>query len=162
VNYPGSYYALWQDDVSAPIAPGGEKRIEVANMTVGAAPDYVKVTAAIYADGSSAGAPEKVAQFLERRKAVLATTRELENRLARAQAAGTAKDAIIADLKQWADELQPPDKGRGVRTQAAINQAASRAVILESASRLANHSLDVEIGFLHASELALATSRPAL
>jgi hypothetical protein len=153
---------LWQDDVSAPIAPGAEKRIEVANMTVGAVPDYVKVTAAIYADGSSAGAPERVAQLIERRKAVLATTRELENRLAKAQAAGTPKDAIVADLKQWADELQPPDRGRSARTQAAINQAASRAVILESALRLGGHSVETEVGVLHASELALATSRPPL
>jgi len=34
---------------------GGEKRIQVENMTVGAVPDYVKMQAAIYADGSTAG-----------------------------------------------------------------------------------------------------------
>src|SRR5208337_3305065 len=44
VDYPGSSYALWQDEtVAEPIPPQGEKRIQVANMTVGAVPDYVKM-----------------------------------------------------------------------------------------------------------------------
>src|SRR5258708_6623324 len=69
VNYPGSSYSLWQDEVGAePILPGGEKRLPVTNMTVGAVPDYVKVQAALYADGTSSGIPEKVAQFIERRR----------------------------------------------------------------------------------------------
>src|SRR5580704_7934582 len=50
VDYPGSSYSLWRDDISEPIPPGVEKRIPVANMTVGAVPDYVKIQAAIYAD----------------------------------------------------------------------------------------------------------------
>jgi hypothetical protein len=67
VDYPGSAYSLWQDDLTnRPIPPGGEKRISVANMTVGAVPDYVKMRAALYADGSSAGIPEKVAQMVAR------------------------------------------------------------------------------------------------
>src|SRR5436305_11001727 len=59
VDYPGSYYALWQDDISAPIAAGAEQRIPIANMTIGAVPDYVKLQAALFADGSSSGIPEK-------------------------------------------------------------------------------------------------------
>src|SRR4051812_1427931 len=55
IHYPGSYYQLWEDDIAQPIAPGVEKRIQIANMTVGAVPDYVKLTAALYADGTSAG-----------------------------------------------------------------------------------------------------------
>src|SRR3954466_820834 len=56
VNYPGSTFSFWQDDVTAtPIPPGGEKRIPVSSMTVGAVPDYVKLQAALYADGSSSG-----------------------------------------------------------------------------------------------------------
>src|SRR5579884_4054834 len=81
VNYPGSYYVYWHDDVTAPLAPGAEKKISVANMTVGAVPDYVKITAAIFADGSTAGAPEKASQLVERRRALLRTARELLQRL---------------------------------------------------------------------------------
>src|SRR5579872_1856811 len=55
VKYPGSYFALWQDDLAGPLAPGAEKEIHTTNMTVGAVPDYVKLQAAVYADGTSAG-----------------------------------------------------------------------------------------------------------
>ncbi len=100
VNYPGSSYTLWQDEINAdPIAPGAEKRIPVTNMTVGAVPDYVKLQAALFADGSSAGVPERVAQFIARRRAILATTRELIQRLEKS-----------ADLKQWSESLQSAPK----------------------------------------------------
>lgn len=60
VHYPGSYYQLWEDDlITEPIAPGAEKKIPISNMTVGAVPDYVHLTAAIYADGTTAGLPKK-------------------------------------------------------------------------------------------------------
>lgn len=92
VDYPGSYYALWQDDIAGtPIPPAAERAIRVANMTVGAVPDYVKLRAAVFADGSSAGIPEKVAQFVERRRFTLETTRELIHRLESAQAAARIK-----------------------------------------------------------------------
>lgn len=61
VDYPGSSYSLFQDDVSAPLAPGAEKRIPVSNMTVGAAPEHVKITAAVFADGATAGDDAKAA-----------------------------------------------------------------------------------------------------
>src|SRR5450755_3441969 len=88
VNYPGSYYSLWQDELAGElIAPGTEKRIPVANMTVGAVPDYVKLQAALFADGSSAGVPERIAQMVERRRFILGTVRELIARLEKAKAA---------------------------------------------------------------------------
>jgi hypothetical protein len=68
VDYPGSSFSLWQDDPAVPLAPGAEKRIPVTNMTVGAVPDYVKIQAAVYADGSTAGVPEKVTSLIERRR----------------------------------------------------------------------------------------------
>jgi hypothetical protein len=78
VDYPGSYYALWADmPEDVPLASGTESRRPIANMTVGAVPDYVKMQAAIYADGSTAGNPEKVAALIERRRAILAAVREL-------------------------------------------------------------------------------------
>ena len=162
VDYPGSAYSLWQDEIAGePLAPGAEKRISVANMTVGAVPDYVKLRAALYADGTSSGIPEKVAQLVERRRAVLATTRELIGRLEKAQPPGAGKPAAIGDLKQWADSLAP--QGRGNRnSQAAINQAATRELIAGTAALLDGHSLEEVVGKLRAAERALAASKPAL
>jgi len=126
VNYPGSYYSLWQDEAAGElIAPGAEKRIPVTNMTVGAVPDYVKLQAALFADGSSAGIPEKIAQMVERRRFTLGTIRELISRLEKAKAASTPKAILTADWKQWGDSLQP--RGRPNPTaQTTINQNAAR------------------------------------
>ena len=154
VDYPGSSYSLWVDEItSEPVAAGAEKRIQVTNMTAGAVPDYMKIQAAIYADGSTAGVPEKVAQFIERRKAVLATTRELIGRI--------EKGAAKADLKQWADSLQPVGKVRP-NSQPVINQAAARSLVIETATKLDTRSKDQVLGALRASEKALAASKPVL
>jgi hypothetical protein len=162
VDYPGSSYSLWQDEVTTqPIAPGGEKRIHVTNMTVGAVPDYVKMRAALYADGSSAGIPEKVEQLVARRRTVLETTHELIGRLEKAQAAGATKDSVIADLRQWFDTLQPAGKGNG-NSPAALRQAAARSVISEGASQLRSGSVEDALAGLRAAERALAASKPAL
>jgi hypothetical protein len=162
VNYPGSSYALWQDEIaSEPIPPGGEKRIRVANMTVGAVPDHVKLQAALYADGSSAGIPEKVAQFVERRRFSLETTRELIRRVEKAQAAGAPKTTVVADLKQWSDSMPPPSRANR-NSQAAINQAAAKALIADTVARMDAQSVQDTLTVLHASERALAASKPAL
>lgn len=155
VDYPGSSYSLWMDEVvtGEPVAPGAEKRIQVTNMTAGAVPDYMKIQAAIYADGSTAGVPAKVTQFLERRKAVLATTRELIGRI--------GKGATKADLTQWADSLQPVGKVKP-NAQPVINQAAARALVSEAAAKLGSGSAEQTLGWLRGSEKALAASKPAL
>ena len=154
VDYPGSSYSLWQDEITAePVAPGAEKRIQVTNMTAGAVPDYMHLTSAIYADGSTAGTPDKVTQFIERRKALLVTTRELISRL--------QKGAKAADLKQWADSLQPVGKVRP-NAQPTINQAAARGLVSETAAKLASHSVDETLAGLRGSEKALASSKPTL
>jgi hypothetical protein len=156
VDYPGSSYSLWQDEtVAEPIPPKGEKRIQVANMTVGAVPDYVKMRAALYAGGTSAGIPEKVAQLLDRRRVTLETTRQLIARIEKAQTGGTPKSAVVADLKQWADTLQPAGKGNR-NSPAAINQAAARSVIAATAARLDAQSLPESLAVLRAWERALA------
>ncbi len=161
VDYPGSYYALWQDEVSAPLAPGAEQRMQISNMTVGAVPDYVKMQAAIYADGSSSGIPEKVTQLVERRRFTLETTRELIRRLEKAQSAGTEKAAVIAELKQLAGTMQ--SQGRPDRnSQATINQAAGRSLIAETEAGIDAHSVEETLTGLRASERALAASKPAL
>jgi len=151
VDYPGSSYSLWTDEAAGePLAPGAEKKTRVSNMTVGAVPDYVKLEAAIYADGSTAGVPEKVAQFIERRKQLLATTREL---IVRMEKPGTTS----ADLRQWADSLDPGKR----LTQASINSAAARGLIFETAGMLDSHPAAEILAQLKAHEKALAeaTSR---
>ena len=161
VDYPGSYYALWQDDAAGePIAPGAVKRIQITNMTVGAVPDYVKMRAALYADGSSAGIPEKVEQLVERRRFTLETTHELIQRLEKAQAGGSPKGAA-ADLKSWADSFEPKGKSRR-DSQGAVNQAAARSLILEAVSALDAHSLTEEISALRQQQQRLEASKPAL
>jgi hypothetical protein len=156
VDYPGSSYSLWQDEtVAAPIPPQGTQRIQVANMTVGAVPDYVKIRVALYAGGATAGVPEKVAQLLDRRRATLETIRQLAGRIEKAQAEGTAKSDLLAGLKQWADTLQPPGKGNR-NSPAAINQAAARGVVVGTAARLDAQSLAETLAVLRGWERALA------
>jgi hypothetical protein len=162
VGYPGSSDSFWEDNNAAELIPAGvELRIPVANMTVGAVPEYVKVQAAIYADGTSSGIPEKVAQLVERRRFILETTRELIRRLEKAQSAGAAKAALIADLKEWSESMQPPGKSRQV-TQATINRAAARGLIGQTIGQLNEKPLDEAIGKLRAAERSLAGSKPAL
>jgi hypothetical protein len=154
VGYPGSSYSLWEDQITAePLAPGVEKRIQVTNMTAGAVPDYMKIQAAIYADGSTTGVPEKVTQFIERRKAVLETTRELIRRFEKGVTAG--------DLKQWADSLQPVGKVKP-NSQPVINQAASRGLIMDTETYLNANGAEATLKRLRASEKSLASSKPAL
>ncbi len=153
IDYPGSYYALWQDEIASPIPPGGEKRIPVTNMTVGAVPDYVKLQAALYADGSSSGVPEKVVQFIERRKFTLETTRQLIGRI--------EKGASIAELKQWAESFPPPTRSNRT-SQTTVNNTAARALILDTAGKLENQTPANVLSALRISESALATSKPTL
>jgi hypothetical protein len=161
VRYPGSYFQLWEDDAAHPIAAGVEKTIPISNMTVGAVPKYVKLTAAIYADGTTSGIPEKVTQLIERRRFILKTTRELITRLEKAKSSGTSAAAAAADLKQMADSL--PALSRSTQnSQDAINQGAAKTLTLDTATQLEQHSLDDTIASLKASEAALAASKPAL
>lgn len=156
VDYPGSSYSLWQDEtVAEPIPPQGEKRIQVANMTVGAVPDYVKMRAALYAGGTTAGIPEKVAQLLDRRRVMLETTRQAIARIEKAQAEGTAKPALAGDLRQWADSLQPAGKGNR-NSPAAVNQAAARGVVVGAAARLDTQSAAESLTLLRSWERELA------
>ncbi|MBZ5625393.1 MAG: hypothetical protein LAQ69_42840 [Acidobacteriia bacterium] len=162
VNYPGSYYSLWQDEAASElIAPGAEKRIPVTNMTVGAVPDYVKLQAALFADGSSAGIPEKITQIVERRRFTLGTIRELIARIEKAQAASVPKAALIADLRQWGDSLQPPRRTNPT-SQTTVNQTAARGIIADAAAWLDSHSPDETLAKLRAGERSLASSKPAL
>jgi hypothetical protein len=153
VNYPGSFYQLWADETTgAPLAPGAEKRIPVKNMTVGAAPEYVKLLVAAYADGTTAGPAERVAQMAERRKALLETTRELIRRLEK----GT-KPAVVGELKAWEESVPAPTRGNRAK-QEGINSAAAKGQIAETASRVEGGTLEEALQRLRAQEKALAAS----
>jgi hypothetical protein len=71
VGYPGSSFFQYQEEAPDGIAPGVERRMPVKSMLVGAAPDYVKVTAAAFADKSTIGAADKVERLKAARKATL-------------------------------------------------------------------------------------------
>ena len=89
VGYPGSFYTFIVDEVNGQSVKQGEERASrVQNMTVGAVPDYVKLTAALYADGSAAGDPAKSAALVERRKAMLEATRGVIQRIKAVDAMG--------------------------------------------------------------------------
>ena len=162
-GYPGSSYVLVQDESSAvPIAPGDERRIQTSNMTPGAVPDYMKLQAAIYADGTSAGQPEKVAQLIEHRRAMLETTRGLieriENTRKAAKATSTDKAALAAELRQWSGSI--PEPARRERTRpTGINQIDSKNLIERVAKQLESSSLDDVLAGLRASERALAAGK---
>jgi hypothetical protein len=152
VNYPGSSYSFWQDDVThEPLPAGGEQRIQVTNMTVGAVPEYVKIQAALYADGASSGIPEKIAQLIDIRRFSLGTLKTLIDRLEKAKSANAPKASVAVDLKQWADSLQPAGKVKR-NSQAAINQAAARSLVADTATSLDAHSIEETLALLHASE----------
>jgi hypothetical protein len=118
-------------------------------------PDYVKMRAALYAGGTTAGIPEKVAQLLDRRRAILETTRQAMARIEKAQADGTAKSDLLAALKLWADTLQPAGKGNR-NSPAAINQAAARGVVLGAAARIDTQSAAETLALLRTWERALS------
>jgi hypothetical protein len=149
VDYPGSSYTLWQDELVGgdPIAPGAEKRIPVTNMTVGAVPDYVKLRAALFADGSTAGDSARVAQFIERRKALLATTRELIRRL----------ESPTPDLRSMLDALQSAPRPKR-DSQESVNQPAIRSLI----STIEKLPAPEALTRLRALERTLSASKPAL
>ena len=136
VGYPGSSYLYWFDDPAEPVPVGGEKRIQVTNMLVGAAPDYVKIQAAIYADGSTTGVPQKIEQLLARRRTALETTQELIRRL--------EHGASAADLKQWSAGVKPP----------------ARRLIEDTTVELGRRPAAEVLERLRASERALAGAKP--
>lgn len=161
VDYPGSSFTYFRDELvsEGPIAPAAEKRIPVANMTVGAVPDYVKIQAALYAGGTSSGDPAKVAQIVERRRFLLETSHELTRRLEQAQKAGSSKEALVGDLKQWTQTMQIDAKSKR-QTQTTINHIAAVMFVRDTAIWMidGNHSLDETIAQARAQERALAAS----
>lgn len=151
VGYPGSNFALYQEDIARePLAPGAERKVAISNMTVGAAPEYVKMQAALYAGGSSAGTPEKIAQLTGLRRTTLETTRELIARL--------EKGVAATDLRAWAESLPLPTRQeRG--TPAALTKSTKRDVVFGCIGQLEKNSVAGVLASLKASERALASAK---
>ena len=161
VDYPGSSYTNVEDSLRDPIPAGGEKKVQVTNMTVGAAPEYVKMRAAIYADGTTSGVPEKVELLMARRRARLGTARELIGRLEKAKAAGSSKDSAIAALKQWFASLQPARRPAPGAREAMV-QSASSGLVSHTIKTLDAGSIEDALIELRGAERDLAASKPAL
>lgn len=162
VDYPGSSFGYWQDEiVTEPIAPGKEKRIEVPNMTVGAVPDYVKMQAAIYADGTTAGVPGKVEALVARRRFMLLTVQDMIRRMERAVETNASKEVTAGSLKQAAAfMLLPPRADRN--SQLALNQAAGRIIISQGIEYMDKHSVKEAMDQFQDWEKTLKESKPAL
>lgn len=147
VDYPGSSFSFSHDSFTSGIPAGAEKEFPVSNMTIGAAPDYVKVQAALYADGSTSGVAEKIAQLIAHRRGMLQTTREVISRIEKAQSSGVSKASLIADLKQWAE---------------AIGDRTNRRIVTDAIGDLDEHSIDAALETLRSSERAIAATKPYL
>lgn len=162
VDYPGSSFSLWQDDAAGEGIPAhSERTIPITNMTVGAAPEYVKMRAAIYGDGSTAGIPEKSAQLVERRRFTLKTMREMIAKLKEAQASGKAPAAIAAELRAWSAGL-PEATRRNRNSQETINNNAARKLLAEFADLLEKQPAAELIQRVEKRAQALASSKPTL
>ena len=121
VEYPGSSFAFSQDELAQggePLGAGQQRRIPIQNMTVGAVGDYVKMRAALYADGSSAGPDDKVAQLRARRALLLSTIREVLAHPAQLKAMLDAVPVSNSKLKRAAPEV--------------VDQVSRRALIADA------------------------------
>ena len=149
IDYPGSRFAYSIDEVTGEGIPTGvEKAFPVSSMLVGAvSPEYVKVQAALYADGSVSGNPEKIKQLIAHRSLTLETTRELIRRIETAQSNGTSKLGIIDILKQWSESL---------------GNLYEKGMIALAIGKLEQQSIEPVLSNLKRTEQAIASSKPAL
>jgi hypothetical protein len=162
-GYPGSAFGVIEDAAtSEPLAPGTEKKLHVSDMTAGAAPEYVKVESALYADGSTGGSPEKVQELLDHRRFMLETTRELTSRLQKAKAAGTSNIVTAQELKEWANTMKPSTNHSARYSSKGLNNADARKLILDTATKVESSSVESALSGLHSDEQSLAASKPTL
>jgi hypothetical protein len=120
-------------------------------MLVGAvSPEYMKVQAALYADGSASGDPAKIKLLLARRSSRLETARELIRRIETSRSSGTPKSEIVDTLKQWSATLEP------------FRQAIERSVIAHAIRDLEQQSIEAALNSLRHTEQTIASSKPTL
>jgi hypothetical protein len=155
-------YTFTRDEIGPnAIAPGTEKKLRVTNPAPGAEPDKVKVMAAIYEDGSTVGAPEKVNHILNLRRARLKNTRDIIARIEKDQKDGKDKDAIVTDLRAWATTIVPPPPP-GMQPITDPAKTVTRNMIVVAAGQVNTKGIAEELGMLKKTESELATSKPGL
>jgi len=162
VDFPDDKYSFTRDDMGpGAIAAGTDKKIRVANPNPGTAPDHVKITAAIYADGETAGAPDKIKHILDLRRGRLENTRAIIQRIEKDQKDGKDKDAIIADLRQWATTIVPPPPP-GMQPITEPAKTVMRNMVVVSAGQVNTKGIVEELTQLKKTESELAASKPTL
>jgi hypothetical protein len=144
VDYPGGRFEYFHDNVHGEaIAPGTERHFEVRSMLAGVAPDYLKLQAAIYADGSTAGGAGEVAELIASRRERLRAFREAIQLLDAAKRKGQSAEQVIAELEKW--RLSP-----------------AYQVLFVTIRRLREEGLDRALEHLAEAERALTVSKPPL
>jgi hypothetical protein len=98
VDYPGNEFGMqWDEGCLETVAPGAEKQVVVESMMPGTVPDYLRVRAGVYADGSTFGEASKVNQIVSSRRLRLKLTRDLIDRVEKGRS-GT-RESLWSDLK---------------------------------------------------------------
>lgn len=146
VDYPGNRFSHMQDDLFRPTTAAGEEgRIVVASLMPGTVPDYLKVTAAIYANGDTCGPADKVKLIIDARRQNLQLNRELISSIEKARDARKSAQEIAAELTERARSESPAFSG----------------VMTHVAEELKRRSVDEVLGVLRIVEQTLAASKPA-
>lgn len=146
VDYPGTNFGVVRDEIwGKPIAAGEERELRVSSLMPGTVPKYLKVRAAIYADGTTAGEAEKIVMLLDERRKRLRAIRAVLARIA-GMPAGAGETAIMEDLQRWRSSLEP-------ELRPAANEVISQLRSIP-ATRVLDH--------LKERERLLAESKPAL
>jgi hypothetical protein len=162
VDSPEGTYSFTRDELGpGAIAAGTEKVIKVANPLPGSVPDHVKVTAAIYQDGATFGTPEKLKHILDLRRDRLSNTREIIQRIEADQKAGKDKDAIVADLRQWATTIVPPPPP-DMQPITDPAKTVKRNMVVVAAGQVGTRGIDAELTSLKKTESELTSSKPGL
>jgi hypothetical protein len=147
VDYPGNRFAHLEDELFRDSIPAGkERRLVVSSLMPGTVPDYLKVTAAIYGDGTVCGTLEKVKLILDARRENLQQTREIIGRIQKAQTSQGSTASLTAELRARAQSASPSVKG----------------VFSHVADQLDRVSLHEVLRSLRVVEQTLAASKPSL
>jgi hypothetical protein len=105
VDYPGNNFQIVVDEVwGKPLPSGHERTYHTPALMPGTVPEYLKVVAAIYEDGTTAGKAEDTAILLDDRRRKLRGLQAILPRLEKLHPGKTAPQ-IIADLRTWKDSL---------------------------------------------------------
>jgi hypothetical protein len=147
VDYPGNRFVYMKDELfGASLAAGEERRIVVNSLMPGTVTDYLKVTAAVYADGATCGKAEKVKLIIDARRQQRELNREIISRIRKAVSAGDSTESLTTGLTGWA----------------LSTSTVSSAVIARVVEQLKRTSTGKVLGALDMVEQTLAASKPPL